>query len=204
MDSVQALFGSTPPSSLPHDWGIAPALDLINSRWADHLGAGRSYDRLPDPRFRRAFLKRWRFKVADPDDRKALLELGRLRAFLRLVLERYISGRELSAAMQRDLEALVNLAPIRVHVDRGGGGALLHRPRSGRDWDTVMAETATSAVRLMSERRTVKVCANPDCTWMFVDESKPGTRRWCNPGVCGSLVNVRRYRSVHASKAGSR
>ena len=67
-----------------------------------------------------------------------------------------------------------------------------------------MAETATSAVRLMSERRTVKVCANPDCTWMFVDESKPGTRRWCNPGVCGSLVNVRRYRSVHASKAGSR
>jgi len=30
---------------------------------------------------------------------------------------------------------------------------------------------------------------------MFVAESRPRTRRWCNTGVCGSLVNVRRHRS---------
>jgi len=197
---VKALFGGSPPSSIPHDWGVSPSLDLINSRWQDHLGSGRSYDRLLDAGFRRAFLKRWRFIVADPDDRKAHLDLARLRLLLRQALERYLSGRELSAAIQRSLEAAVNRAPIQLHVDRVGGGTLLHARRSGRDWDIVIAEIATSAVRLMSEKRTVKVCANPNCSWMFVDESRPGTRRWCNAGVCGSLVNVRRYRSAREPK----
>ena len=55
------------PSPIPHDWTPAPCLDLVNSRWSDHLGSGRSYDRLPEPLFRRAFLKRWGYRVGDPD-----------------------------------------------------------------------------------------------------------------------------------------
>jgi predicted RNA-binding Zn ribbon-like protein len=194
---MPSLFGETAPSPLPHDWQIAPCLDLINSLWSDHLGHGHSYDRLPDPRFRRALLKRWQFKVADPDDPKAQVELAHLRAVLRRALERYISGRPLTAAVVRELEAIVNRAPMRLQIEPKGGGTLVHSQRPRRDWDAVMAEIATSAVRLMSEGRAVKVCANPNCSWMFVDQSKPGTRRWCNPGVCGSLANVRRFRSAH-------
>ena len=194
---MQPLFGSAPPSPIPHDWEAAPSLDLINSRWSDHLGGGASYDRLLEPKFRLAFLKRWNFKVTDPDDRKALGSLALERAFLRSVLERYAARLPIPAAMQRRLESEVNRAPLRLSVDSGGGGTLLHQKRAGADWDVVMAEIATSAVRLMSERRTVKVCANPNCSWMFVDESRPRTRRWCNAGVCGSLTNVRRFRRTH-------
>ena len=198
------VFGVTAPTPVPHDWEGAPSLDLINSLWTDHLGSGKSYDRLIEPKFRRAFLKRWRFRVADPDDRKALLGLARLRAMLRQALERYMDGRELPSSLRLEIEAIANRAPLVLRVDRAGGGTLLHPQRTGRDWDIVMAETATSAVRLMSERRLIKTCANPDCSWMFVDESKPGTRRWCNPGVCGSLFNVRRFRSAHARKPSPR
>jgi predicted RNA-binding Zn ribbon-like protein len=194
------LFGLTAPTPVPHYWEGAPSLDLINSLWTDHLGSGKSYDRLIEPRFRRAFFKRWHFRVADPDDSKALTGLARLRAMVRDALERYMDGRQLPAGLRLELEAIVNRAPLLLRVDRAGGGTLLHPQRTGRDWDIVMAEIATSAVRLMSERRLIKTCANPDCSWMFVDESKPGTRRWCNPGVCGSLINVRRYRNTHASK----
>jgi len=67
--------------------------------------------------------------------------------------------------------------------------------RSGAAWDVVLADVATSAVRLMGEQRLVKVCANPDCTWMFEDESRSASRRWCDVSICGSLVNVRRYRA---------
>lgn len=194
------VFGATAPTAVPHYWEGAPALDLINSLWTDHLGSGKSYDRLLEARFRRAFLKRWHFRVDDPDDRKALTGLARLRATLRDALERYMDGRELPSSLRLEIEAIANRAPLLLRVDRAGGGTLLHPQRTGRDWDIVMAETATSAVRLMSERRLIKTCANPDCSWMFVDQSKPGTRRWCNPGVCGSLINVRRFRDAHTKK----
>jgi predicted RNA-binding Zn ribbon-like protein len=77
----------------------------------------------------------------------------------------------------------------------GPDGYRLSLNRSGNDWDIVIAEVATSAVTVMTEQRTIKKCANSDCSWMFVDESKPRSRRWCNVSICGSLVNVRRHRA---------
>lgn len=195
---MQPLFGEPPPSPLPHDWGVAPCLDLINSRWSDHLGRGPSYDRLPLPKFRRAFLKRWRFTVRVPDDRKALVELAQLRSLLRTVLERYASGHPLGVGIRHDLESAMNRTPMELKVESGKGGLRLRQLRSGREWDVVISEIASSAARIMAEGRTVKVCANPNCSWMFVDESRPHTRRWCNTAVCGSLLNVRRYRLAHA------
>ena len=163
----------------------------MNSRWTDHLGRNLSYDRLLEHRFLRAFLKRWHFNVGEVDDPGARKDLARLRALLRDVLEQYAAGRPMTAAVQRRLEAEMNRAPVQLRMDGS------HR-RSGRDWDIVLAEIAGSAAALMADGRTVKVCANPNCSWMFVDESRPRTRRWCNTGVCGSLNNVRRYRLVHA------
>lgn len=189
---MTSLFGSPPPSPIPHDWGISPSIDLINSRWSDHLGRRRSYDRLLEPKFLRAFLKRWGFKVRRPDDPAAREKLARMRVFLRETLEGYASGRPLTAAQERKLESEMNTAPVRLTADG-------RHIRSGGDWDIVLSEIASSAAALMARHRTVKVCANPSCSWMFVDESRPRSRRWCNPGVCGSLVNVRRFRLAHAS-----
>ncbi|HKW72344.1 MAG TPA: CGNR zinc finger domain-containing protein [Candidatus Dormibacteraeota bacterium] len=187
---MPALFGSPPPSAIPHDWGVSPCLDLINSHWSDHLGSGASYDRLPVARFRRAFLGRWHLDAGDLDDPQLQSELAHLRALLRNVLEGYASGRPMTESTKRRLEAEMNRAPLALNA------SLQHR-RSGGRRDAVLAEIATSAAQLIAERRTVKVCANPNCSWMFVDESRPGTRRWCNTGVCGSLINVRRYRHAH-------
>src|SRR6266571_1652416 len=106
------VFGVTAPTPVPHDWEGAPSLDLIDSLWTDHLGSGESYDRLIEPKFRRAFLKRWQFRVADPDDRKAVNGLTRLRATLRDALERYMDGRELPAGLRLEIEAIVNRAPL--------------------------------------------------------------------------------------------
>ena|SRR5579864_1780063 len=195
---MSSLFGDPPPSPIPHDWGTAPCLDLINSRWSDHLGRDMSYDRLPVARFRRTFLDRWHLKVEDADDQQAVADLARLRVLLRTVLERYARGRPVTPALQRNLESEMNRSPMAIQLERDRSGLRLQQRRSGRDWDVVIAEIATSAARLIAERRTIKVCANPDCSWMFVDESKPRTRRWCNTSVCGSLLNVRHFRQINA------
>jgi predicted RNA-binding Zn ribbon-like protein len=183
------------PSPLPRDWAAAPCLDLINSRWSDHLGSGQHYDRLPEPRFRRAFLKRWGYRVGDPDDAAARMRLASLRMFLHGVLEHYMAGRPLTRSMQRRLESELNRAPISMRLVRSPVGYSMLAGRAGDSWDVVTSEITTSAVRLMSDHASVKVCANPDCSWMFVDETRPKSRRWCNVSVCGSLVNVRRHRA---------
>jgi predicted RNA-binding Zn ribbon-like protein len=184
------------PSPLPHDWASDPSLDLINSRWSDHLGSGRFYDRLPEPLFRRAFLKRWGYQVDDPDDDAARARLAALRVVLRRAIDLYISNRPIPPSMQRVLESEMNRAPTTLSVSGNAAeGYALSVKRLGDPWDIVTAEIATSAVRLIAERRLIKECANPHCNWMFVDESKRRSRRWCNVSVCGSLVNVRRHRA---------
>ena len=37
----------------------------------------------------------------------------------------------------------------------------------------------------------VKECYN--CGWIFLDQTKNGQRKWCNPSTCGSVEKSRRY-----------
>jgi predicted RNA-binding Zn ribbon-like protein len=98
--------------------------------------------------------------------------------------------------MRKRLESEINRAPVSMRFVRAADGYTLSAGRQGALWDVVTSDIAMSAARLMSDKATVKVCANPDCSWMFTDESKPKTRRWCNVSVCGSLVNVRHHRAA--------
>jgi predicted RNA-binding Zn ribbon-like protein len=47
----------------------------------------------------------------------------------------------------------------------------------------------------------VKTCAGIHCGWLFLDETRSGTRRWCEMEVCGSRAKMRRYRSRQGKKA---
>lgn len=183
------------PSPLPNQWASEPCLDLINSRWSDHLGTGRYFDRLSEPIWRRAFLRQWHFQVDDPDDEGARSRLLEQRAVLRRALESYMAGQTLKPSVRRALEQQMNRAPLSLSMSGEPGAYSLSLKRAGAGWDIVIAEIATSAARLISQQRSVKECANPACSWMFVDVSKPRSRRWCDVSICGSLVNVRRHRA---------
>jgi predicted RNA-binding Zn ribbon-like protein len=45
----------------------------------------------------------------------------------------------------------------------------------------------------------IRTCAAPDCGMLFVDQSRPGSRRWCSMQRCGTLTKVRRHRNRIAS-----
>lgn len=36
-------------------------------------------------------------------------------------------------------------------------------------------------------------CSGEDCTWLFVDQSRNHSRRWCDMAVCGNRSKARRY-----------
>ena len=64
--------------------------------------------------------------------------------------------------------------------------------------DIVAWEIALSAAGLMTDTdrcARIKICGNPACDWMFLDESRTGQRRWCRMNVCGNEAKVRRFRA---------
>ena len=41
--------------------------------------------------------------------------------------------------------------------------------------------------------KRLKVCDGPNCSWLFLDTSKAGRRRWCDMADCGNAAKSRRH-----------
>jgi predicted RNA-binding Zn ribbon-like protein len=59
----------------------------------------------------------------------------------------------------------------------------------------LLAPVLWSAADLLLDagRRRIRQCANEKCLWLFVDESKSGTRRWCDMTSCGNRAKAQRH-----------
>jgi predicted RNA-binding Zn ribbon-like protein len=68
----------------------------------------------------------------------------------------------------------------------GGGGPPLERP---------LWPVARSAAELLTSPKLsrVKVCGGEGCGWMFLDESRNASRKWCESRDCGNRERVRQY-----------
>jgi predicted RNA-binding Zn ribbon-like protein len=61
--------------------------------------------------------------------------------------------------------------------------------------DALLAPVLWSAADLLAgmQLRRVRRCANPQCGWLFLDNSKSGNRRWCSMSACGNRAKVQRH-----------
>src|SRR5262245_36196877 len=73
------------------------------------------------------------------------------------------------------------------------------------DRGSVLRPIALSAAELLVnlDRRRLKQCAGPHCGWLFLDETRSRTRRWCDMRVCGSRAKIRRFRQRRRRRVGS-
>jgi predicted RNA-binding Zn ribbon-like protein len=46
----------------------------------------------------------------------------------------------------------------------------------------------------------LKGCANDNCQWLFYDQSKNRSKKWCEMQTCGNAINARAYRERHRYK----
>jgi predicted RNA-binding Zn ribbon-like protein len=67
-----------------------------------------------------------------------------------------------------------------------GGGPPLERP---------LWPVARSAAELLTSPKLsrVKVCGGEGCGWLFLDESRNASRKWCESRDCGNRERVRQY-----------
>ena len=66
--------------------------------------------------------------------------------------------------------------------------------------DSILWPIAQSAADLLTspELATVRICEAPDCAWLFLDQSRNRSRRWCDMKVCGNRQKARRhYQRTH-------
>ena len=170
-------------------------IDLVNSKFSDYLGVGPGHDRLPLRSWQEWFLRRYDLPV-NRRDSTPLRSLRRLRDELRGILEEWGEGGVLSSASVRSLDRWIGAPSLRRRVVSDRGTPQLSIRPSRQDWAWVMASIAASAVELMAATspQRVKRCANPDCSWMFHDETLNASRRFCSGEPCGNLMRVREFR----------
>ncbi|WP_431968517.1 CGNR zinc finger domain-containing protein [Nocardia sp. bgisy134] len=67
--------------------------------------------------------------------------------------------------------------------------------------DTALTAVARSAVELLggAEHALVKECGRAECTRLYVDTSRGGSRRWCDMTRCGNRAKSAAFRARHAS-----
>jgi predicted RNA-binding Zn ribbon-like protein len=166
------------------------SLDLVatvGERW------GRRFERLRSP----DDLNRWLRDagLADaPDATEEDLEAVRgLRAAVYGAVEAASDQRPLPTWAR---EALNRSARVPTRIPQ------VHR--NGRPWyddggavRAAFSEVARDAIDLIASADLwrVRECAADDCARIFLDQSRPGTRRWCSMQTCGNRAKVRSHRA---------
>lgn len=168
-------------------------IDFANSELYD--GQGNLEDRLLDASWRSAFLERWGMVEFGPLDGIALEALAELRSAIRSVVEGLRAGRR---PTKRDLKCLndaLAVSPVRFELVGHGDRPELNEVSTAADgMQSVAGAIALSTARFLAagELDRLKVCDNAGCRWVFHDDTKNRSRRWCGP--CGNVDKVRRFR----------
>lgn len=91
-------------------------------------------------------------------------------------------------------EALTH-APARNSLARHDGGYAWRIERLRPSAPDLLAPVLWSAADLMlnAGHRHIRQCANDKCLWLFLDESRKGTRRWCDMKSCGNRAKAHRH-----------
>jgi predicted RNA-binding Zn ribbon-like protein len=173
------------------------ALDLINSEHFDYRGRRLPKDLLDDSAWLNAWTQHWRLPELPTQDVIAITALRALRVLLRNMFVDLATTQSISDAQLEDLNTFLALTPVQQQVQRVPGGIRLISLPLQAGWMGVATQVAASWADLISraEFERLKVCANPDCHWAFVDQSHNLSRRWCRQWACGNLMKVRQFRA---------
>jgi predicted RNA-binding Zn ribbon-like protein len=88
------------------------------------------------------------------------------------------------------------IAGINAHELRFHDGRVVAELRSdAADFDLITSMIAYRMVEhvLPLPKDRLRICHGPNCSWLFIDSSKAGRRRWCDMAVCGNAAKSRRF-----------
>jgi predicted RNA-binding Zn ribbon-like protein len=125
------------------------------------------------------------------DDARALRET------LRLMFQRAARVGKIAPLDVETLNLLLEGFPAAGHIEGSNGDWTMNWESQADGPERIFYAIVKSAAELVATRRwrTVRECASNTCTWMFLDNSKNHSRRWCEMARCGNRDKVHRFRA---------
>lgn len=105
------------------------------------------------------------------------------------------NGRPVSSARLSELNAALGHTAGRPRVHRHAGRTEMQWESVSDGLERILFAVLTSAAQLLASDRVgrIRECASADCTWLFVDETRNHSRRWCDMSSCGNRMKARRH-----------
>ena len=142
----------------------------------------------------------FRQATVDPEGAQKTLSWAiALREEIHRLISAHIAG---ESQDENDLSALnreLSIALSHLRVMPADGAYSWGWDRSGDEGktplDSPLWRVAQSAAQLLTSEKLgrVKLCAGEGCGWIFLDESRNSSRRWCDSRDCGNRERVRRH-----------
>ncbi|GAS82270.1 CGNR zinc finger domain-containing protein [Paenibacillus amylolyticus] len=171
--------------------------DFVNSDYHDWRGGDRSEDRLGKAGWQQDFLDRWQLQASVPASPEDELSMRNFRDELLSLGARLSSGVSITDKERNWLNGVMEAGHVRRTLTTIDQELKLQLVALEAHWHQVMAEVAADfAITLVEgEGGRIRICDNSDCRWMFYDDTRSRTQKYCDDKMCGNLMKVRRFRA---------
>jgi predicted RNA-binding Zn ribbon-like protein len=131
--------------------------------------------------------------VSGRDGPDGVAAARRLRGAIWAAAHDVIAGRRIQDTCRRIINATAEREPCIPRLGSDGVAGLAPPVTV----DRLLSTLARDAIDLFGGPLAgrIRACEAADCQLLFVDQSRPGGRRWCSMQRCGNLAKVRRHRS---------
>jgi predicted RNA-binding Zn ribbon-like protein len=187
------------------------SLDFVNTvdnRLSEHpVDMLSSYERFLSWGVRKNIIERAvadKLKHIETNPEQALNQVRDLRELLYRVL---------SAAARKKRVAEEDLDRFNGYLAEAMGNIRITQTDGGFDWiccpgcsgsESILYPIVKSAADLLvsAQLDRIRVCADPQCGWLFLDSSRNRSRRWCSMDSCGNRAKARRFYQRHQQNQG--
>lgn len=125
----------------------------------------------------------------------ALAKAVTIRDLLVSIFAGLANGRSISSQRFFELNSALEEVPGFLSVRKDSDRIAMQWTSAHEGLQRVFFKVLTSAADLLASDRLMRLreCASNDCTWLFVDESRNRSRRWCDMSTCGNRMKARRH-----------
>jgi predicted RNA-binding Zn ribbon-like protein len=132
----------------------------------------------------------------NPREAEAALAKGiAIRDLLLSVFAGIANGRSVSFQRLSELNSALSQAPALLQVHKNSRRIETRWTSAADGLQQVLFAVLASAAELLGSDRLgrIRECASANCTWLFVDESRNRSRRWCDMSACGNRMKAHRH-----------
>ena len=129
------------------------------------------------------------------DAARALQQSVEIREAIHDAFAQVAGGRQPDATLLAPLNQALAQAPGRTALQPSAHGLAWTLQEMRTSVPALLASVLWSAGDLMMSGKLDRVrrCANDKCQWLFLDDSRGGTRRWCTMSSCGNRAKAHRH-----------